>query len=456
MNLRLLGRVRSVKDLSEKEPKRPAAASVFLFSLFAAMALAPASAHAALKGEQVDPKVSVLSAAPLSGAVKIEEFALPKPYSSPYGIAIDKKDRIWFTETAANNIAVFDPASRVLKEYRIPSTKDLPESDWKYDPSNKTAPQTSINVYSVGGPGSLVIDKDGILWTALLLGNSILRFDPETEEFVEFLIPTKNSQPYDIAADQKGRIWFVEKNGGKFGYLDPSTQKIVEMSLDEGSCPMGITVDEKGNVWIGEVNGNYIGRYQPDTKLFKKFTINIRAAQPGQMRMDKSGRLWFCQPLTKQLGVFIPEVQAFSAVDMIGYNAVPQALAISVDNRIWVADSMLGKIGYFDQTTLKWGVFDIAGSHSQPMGIAIDSKGDIWFTESGQMANKIARLVRKTVPASTGIAPKTDAEEKLKKLADEEEHGKKTLLYKYGAAALLVLLAVGGAFVVFKTRVKKD
>lgn len=456
MNPRLPGNACPVRALGEKETKRPAAASVFLLSLFAAMALSSGLAHGVVKGEPVDPTVSVLTGAPLSGPVLIEEFALPKPYSSPYGIAVDKKDRIWFTETAGNSIAVFDPVSRVLKEYRIPSTKDLPESDWKYDPSNKTAPKESINVYSVGGPGSLVIDKDGILWTVLLLGNSIVRFDPETEEFVEFLLPTDNAQPYDIAADPSGRIWFVEKNGGKFGYLDQSTQKVVEMSLDKGASPMGIAVDAKGDVWVGEVNGNYIGRYQPDAKLFRKFQINIHAAQPGQMRFDKSGKLWFCQPQTKQLGVLIPKVEAFSAVDMVGYNSVPQAIAIGADERIWVVDSMMGKIAYFDQITLKWGVFDIAGSHSQPMGVAIDSKGDVWFTESGQMANKIARLTRKSVPASSGVAPKNAAEENLKKLADEEEHGKKTLLYKYGAGALVILLAMGGAFVIFRSRVKKD
>lgn len=456
MNLRLLGNAHFFKVVSEKGAKRPAAMSVFLFSIIAALALLPGLAQAGLKGEAVDPKVSVLKAAPVAGVVTIEEFTLPTAYSSPYGITVDKKDRIWFTEVSGNSIAVFDPASKVLKEYRIPSTKDLPESDWKYDPSNKTMPDKVTNVYSVGGPGSLVIDKDGIVWTVLLLGNSIVRFDPEKEEFIEFLLPTANAQPYDIAADSKGRIWFIEKNGGKLGYLDQSTEKVVEINLGEGSAPMGITVDDKDDVWVGEINGNYIGRYQVATKTFRKFTINVPAAQPGQMRFDKFGKLWFTQPHTKQLGVLIPGPGAFSVVDLIGYNAVPQALAISADDRIWVVDSMMGQIGYYDQVSMKWGVFEISGgTHSQPMGIAIDSKGDIWFTEGG-MANKIARLVRKTVPAAAGVSPKTAAEANLQKIAEEEEHGKTSWLYKYGAGAVIILLVLGGAFVAFKSRARKD
>ena len=455
MNLRLPGNVCPVWALGEKETKRPAATSVFLFSVITALTLLPGLAQGGLKGEMVDPKVSVLKGIPLSGPVMIEEFTIPTPYSSPNGLVIDKKDRVWFTEAAGNNIAVYDPASRVLKEYRIPSTKDLPESDWKYDSSNKTMPEKSINVYSVGGPGSLVIDKDGIVWAVTLLGNSIVRFDPESEEFVEFLLPTKNAQPYDIAADSKGRIWFVEKNAGNLGYLDQSTQKVVEMNIGAGSAPMGITVDDKDDVWIGEVNGNYIGRYQQDTKIFKQFTINVHAAQPGQMRFDKSGKLWFCQPHTKQLGVLMPEVGAFSVVDLIGYNAVPQALAISADNRVWVVDSMMGNIAYFDPATLKWGIFNIGGTHTQPMGIAIDSKGDVWFTESGQMANKIARLVRNTVPATSGVSPKADVEENIKKIADEEEHGKESWFDKYGAAGLAIILMIGGVYVMLKTPSKK-
>jgi streptogramin lyase len=442
--------------VSEQETKRPAATSVFLFSVIVALALTPGLARGGVKGQVADPKVTVLKAVPTADVVTIEEFALPTAYSSPYAIVVDKKDRIWFTETAGNNIAVFDPGSRVLKEYRIPSTKDLPESDWKYDPSNKTMPDKIMNVYSVGGPGNLVIDKDGIVWTVLLLGNSIVRFDPEKEEFVEFLLPTPNSQPHDIAADSKGRIWFVEKNGGKLGYLDPSTQKVGEMSIGAGSSPMGIAVDDKDDVWIGEVNGNYIGRYQFETKIFKKFTISSAGAQPGHMRFDKSGKLWFTQQHTKQLGVFMPGAGAFSVVDLVGYNAVPQALTVSADDRIWVVDSMMGQVGYFDQVSMKWGIFEIAGGgHSQPMGITTDSKGDIWFTEGG-MANKIARLVRKTVPAAAGVIPKAGAEADIKKIADDEERGKTSWLYKYGAGALAALLVVAGALVVFKSRSRKD
>ena len=455
MNQHLPGSARPVRAASEKQTKRPAAIPVFLFSVIAALALAPGLAQGALKGEAVDPIVSVIKATSLPGAVTIEEFALPTAYSSPYAIAVDKKDRIWFTESTGNNIGVYDPASKVLKEYRIPSTKDLPAPGLKTDPASKTIPEKIINVYSVGSPGSLVIDKDGIVWTALLMGNSIVRFDPDKEEMMEFLIPTANSQPQDIAADSKGRIWFVEKNGGKLGYLDPSTQKVVEMSLDPGAGPMGIAVDGKDDVWIGDVNGNYIGRYHAEAKTFKKFPINVPSAQPGQMRFDKSGKLWFTQPHTKQLGVLFPGQGVFSVVNLVDFNAVPQGLAISADDRIWVVDSVMGQIGYFDQVTMKWGVFEIGGAHSQPMGVAIDSKGDIWFTEGG-MANKIARLVRKSVPAAAGVTPQTGAEQDLKKIADVEEHGKTTWLYKYGAAIVVVFLTICGAFVALKFRSKKD
>jgi streptogramin lyase len=122
------------------------------------------------------------------------------------------------------------------------------------------------------------------------------------------------------------------------------------------------------------------------------------------MKFDKSGKLWFCQLRAKQIGVFFPDPGIFSVADMPGFNAVPQALAPADDEKIWFVDSMMNRVGYFDAITLKWGIFPIPTINSQPMDIEIDSKGDIWFTQSGHKANKIARLVRSTVPEAEALS----------------------------------------------------
>jgi virginiamycin B lyase len=65
---------------------------------------------------------------------------------------------------------------------------------------------------------------DGNIWFADLNGNNITRFNPTTEHFTEFRIPSHPDHSYArfIGADGKGRMWFTEWFGDKIGYVDPS------------------------------------------------------------------------------------------------------------------------------------------------------------------------------------------------------------------------------------------
>jgi len=359
-------------------------------------------------------------------------------------LAIDSQDRIWFTEMLGNSLAVFDPSTNQLKEYRVPSTKGLPETDWKYDPQKKVTPEEAINVYSVGNPGNVIVTKKDIVWFVMQLGNSVVRFDPVKEEFTEYLIQTENALPYDLVEDSKGNIWFIEKNASKFAYLDMEKKKVVEIALEQGANLMGITVDKADNIWLADAMNNTIGRYDPKTRIIKKYPINVHNAQPGIIKFDKEGRLWICQGRTKQIGVLMPEIGIFSVADMPGYNAVPQSLVPADDEKIWFVDIMMNRVGFFDTISLKWTIFPIPTVNAQPMAIGIDSKGNIWFTQSGLKANKIAKLVRATVPmgedpSGTGIGGSLT--EKDSSTGKSSAGSKKlTVLFIVGGVAFLTVV----------------
>lgn len=349
-------------------------------------------------GLKVKPKITAIAPKEVKGEVRIVQYPVPARYATPYGIAVDSKDRVWCTLMSANSLVGLDPVKGEFKEYRIPSTEGLPESDWKYDSKNRTSPDKVHNVFSVGSPGNVIVGKNDIVWFVMHLGNSIVRFDPATEEFTEFLLPTKNAQPYDLAEDPRGRIWFIEKNGGKFGFLDTANKKITEIPLPAGTQLMGIAVDAAGIVYLSEVSNNYIGRYEPETRKFKQFPIPAEKAQPGKMQFGKEGMLWFCALHSRQIGVLYTGKGLFGLTEPPGYNAAPQAIAAAKDGYIWYIDSMMNTIGYFDQQAVGFGTFELPSMGAQPMSIAIDSKGDIWFTESDRGANQISMLIRSSVP----------------------------------------------------------
>ena len=52
-------------------------------------------------------------------------------------------------------------------------------------------------------------------------GNNITRFEPRTEKFIEYPIPTRNSNSRFIGVDAKSRVWFTEYWNGKIGVLIP-------------------------------------------------------------------------------------------------------------------------------------------------------------------------------------------------------------------------------------------
>jgi len=348
-------------------------------------------------GKVVKPTKVVLTPKMTQGDIHIVGYQMPDSFSTPFGIGVDKKDNVWFTLMTGNSLGVINSATNELKLYRIPSTVGLPDTKWDYSSKNKKMPEKTVNVYTVGNPGNLTIDKSGDVWFVMQLGNSVVRFEPEKERFTEFLMETPNSQPYDISSDSKGRIWFIELNSNKLAYIDPATQKMHEFKLEAGTKPMGLVVGSDDTVWLSSVEGNYIGKYNPATKKLTKYFIVTPVAQPGKMILDKSGKVWFCAPHAKQIGAFYPDKGLFGIVDAPGYNAVPQSIAAASDGLIWYVDSMMNTVGFFNQDSAKWSVFDIPTNNAQAMNLAIDSKGDVWYTESDRYANQISRIIRSSV-----------------------------------------------------------
>src|SRR5436305_598999 len=172
---------------------------------------------------------------------------VPTPISFPYGITIDPKGTLWFTENAqgASNVASFTP------------TTGGPISIYEH------------HVLSAAGgtvrPHKIVADKSGIIWYTEGFSASIGEYNPTTNSSTDYNVktPCPSGQRFGcshtsgIAIDAKGNIWFTDALGARIGYFVPGSGRIVTGTLpDLGLRPHdGIAIDVYGTVWFAEQNG---------------------------------------------------------------------------------------------------------------------------------------------------------------------------------------------------------
>ena len=84
-----------------------------------------------------------------------------------------------------------------------------------------------MTIYSpptpISGAYSVVVDKkNNLVWVSLQQVDKIARFDPKTEEWVEFPLPEAESDPRRIEIDptNPNRIYFAGNIPGRVGFVE--------------------------------------------------------------------------------------------------------------------------------------------------------------------------------------------------------------------------------------------
>ncbi|MGD0964731.1 MAG: carboxypeptidase regulatory-like domain-containing protein [Candidatus Acidiferrales bacterium] len=117
------------------------------------------------------------------------------PIHMSRGIAVDRHDNVWFSAYYDHKIGKLDPRTGTSKLYQPPTAGATPY-------------------------GIIEDRKSGYIWYADQSGDNITQFDPKTEKFVEYPLPTRPSTPRFIDIDSDGKVWFTEYWVGRIGYLD--------------------------------------------------------------------------------------------------------------------------------------------------------------------------------------------------------------------------------------------
>jgi virginiamycin B lyase len=145
---------------------------------------------------------------PKSGEIKL--VTSPTPKSNPYGMVINSKGVPFFDEFGANKIGSIDPATMQIHEYVLPHEDSRPRR--------------------------IAITSDDIIWYGDYARGYLGRLDPKTGAITEWASPGgPKSMPYAMTA-LKGVIWYSE-SGVKPNTLvrfDPKTQKFQTWIIPSG------------------------------------------------------------------------------------------------------------------------------------------------------------------------------------------------------------------------------
>jgi virginiamycin B lyase len=164
---------------------------------------------------------------PATGAIK--EIKLPgNPADKPYGIAIDSKGLIWYTKYSENMLGFVHADTGQGKEWALPR----PDS----------------------GPHRMHIDNKDNLWIPLSGYGTILRYNTRDGSQKEYPLPDADTFPYASRYDSKSdRVWITGNGGNAIYVFNPKTEKFTTFRMPSAlSYGRMVSIDySSGDVWTG-------------------------------------------------------------------------------------------------------------------------------------------------------------------------------------------------------------
>jgi virginiamycin B lyase len=171
---------------------------------------------------------------PQTGEVKL--VTSPTPKSRPYGMVVNSKGIPFIVEFGSNKIASIDPDTMEIREYVLPNAESRPRR--------------------------IAITSDDVLWYSDYSRGYLGRFDPATGKASEWRSPGgPQSQPYGIVAI-RNVLWYSEA-GVKPNTLvrfDPKSEKFQTWAIPSGGGVVrNMDVTRDGNIALACSGVNRIG-----------------------------------------------------------------------------------------------------------------------------------------------------------------------------------------------------
>jgi copper transport protein len=306
---------------------------------------------------------------------KIDQYKTPDPSTPLYPVFDAARQSIWVGDTrlASGRIWQLDIATGNYTVHRLNDTDIITQivldpggNLWYIDPLSFRSGNGTLGVYNPdnsttrqfklkegGIMSGLAMDGKGSLWIPIVVANGpdkVLKFEPASEQFSSYIIPTPEARPAGIASDNNGDIWFAEASAGSIARIDPDTGNITEyrpisprQALDE---PAAVFPDPKStNIYIGEHNGHTVTMFNPLLGTFREYPSVNEAGLPFGMTMDSYGNLWFAEHQIDRIGVLDPRTGEGAEAKIPIPGSLIQWITSDDKGKIWFAAQQGATLG---------------------------------------------------------------------------------------------------------------
>jgi virginiamycin B lyase len=112
---------------------------------------------------------------------------------------VDASDKIYFTDYQSGNLGRLDPATGAVKMWPSPGGAN-------------------------SGPYGIAITPDGLVWYSEsgVKPNTIIQFNPRTEQFARAAIPSGGGTVRHMVATADGRVYIACSGVNKVGVVEPA------------------------------------------------------------------------------------------------------------------------------------------------------------------------------------------------------------------------------------------
>ena len=303
----------------------------------------------------------------------VSEIKLPN--GLPNAITVDSSGNVWTILQNTSTLAVYNPSNGSLRQFPVSGlAANAPLTSW----------------------GIAVDNQHGLVWFTEEVTNTVWSFNISSQTFKMYKIATPESNPYQVAVDNRGYAWFTEFTGNKIGVVSPN-DTINEFPIPIASAnPTGITIDQKTNrIWFnlldtsGASSQFYLGSLYDGSFTFNNITPDVDT--PIGITLDSSGDVWMSQHGASLITEFNPITHYFRTIS----TSIPSVGAsypyfVYFDNAtgmIWYNEHYGNAISVFDPETNRMIEYEIPsrvssdGNISGALTMALSPSGTPWFTE---------------------------------------------------------------------------